>query len=56
MKGGNKIRAVACNRQDARNIGLTSLINWNTAPALDTANTEVANINHANVGGGCSAT
>ena len=56
MNGGNRIREVACKRQDARNIGSTSLINWKTAPALDTAITEVAKISHANAGGGCSAT
>jgi len=56
MNGGNKIKAVACKRQDARNSGSTSSINWKTAPALDTAITEVAKISHANAGGGCSAT
>jgi len=56
MNGGSKRIAVAWSRHDARRIGGTSSMSWNTAPALDTASTAAPSMNHAYFGGELFAT
>ena len=50
MKPGNRINAVPCILQDARRIGGTSVIDWRTAPALETANNATKSSAHALLG------
>tara|TARA_B100001996_G_scaffold359950_1_gene325619 strand:+ start:133 stop:357 length:225 start_codon:yes stop_codon:yes gene_type:complete len=47
---GSRINAVPCILQEALRIGGTSVIDWRTAPALETANNATKSSSHALLG------
>ena len=49
-KPGSRIKAVPCIRHEALSKGGTSLIDWSTTPALETANSATPSSAQANIG------